>query len=78
MPLTLRAVSRCRDSIVTIMALQRAISEMVGEGHATVWTLEGEAAIRTEDKIGKPSSIQKEKALFFSFDAFLKCRPHLF
>jgi hypothetical protein len=42
------------------MTLEGTIPEMMGEGHAAVWTLEGMAAIRAEDEIGKPSAIQKE------------------
>jgi hypothetical protein len=45
---------------------------MVGERHAAIRTLEGMATIRTEDKIGKPSAIEKEQTLFFIFDIFLK------
>jgi hypothetical protein len=48
---------------------------MIGERHAAVRTFESEAAIRTEDKIGKPSSIEKEEALFFIFNIFLKRCP---
>jgi hypothetical protein len=57
------------------MALERTIPEMIGERHAAVRTLESEAAIRAEDKIGKPSAIEKKEALLFIFDIFLKCRP---
>jgi hypothetical protein len=57
------------------MALERTIPEMIGERHAAVRTFESEAAIRTEDKIGKPSAIEKKEALLFIFDIFLKCRP---
>jgi hypothetical protein len=60
MALTLRTVSGRRDPIITIMALEGPIPEMMGERHAAVRTLEGVAAIRAEDEIGKPSAIQKE------------------
>jgi hypothetical protein len=48
---------------------------MIGEGHAAVRTLESEATIRAEDKIGKPPAIEKEEALFFIFNIFLKRCP---
>jgi hypothetical protein len=48
------------DSIITIMALERTVPEMIGERHAAVRTLKSEAAIRAEDKIGKPPAIEKE------------------
>jgi hypothetical protein len=57
------------------MAQKRAIPEVIGECHAAVWTLEGLAAIRAEDKIGKPSSIEKEQALLFVFEIFLERDP---
>jgi hypothetical protein len=60
MALALRAVSRRRDSIITIMALEGPVPEMMGKRHAAVRTLEGVAAIRAEDEIGKPSAIQKK------------------
>jgi len=72
MALTLRAVSGCLDSIVTIMALERSIPEMIGKSDVAIRTLEGVAAIRAEDKIGKSSAIEKEQTLFFIFDIFLK------
>jgi hypothetical protein len=74
----LRTISRCRDSVITIMALQRPIPKMVGERHATVRAFKGETAIRTEDKIGKPPSIEEKEALSFIFDIFLKSCSHLF
>jgi hypothetical protein len=60
------------------MTLERTIPEMIGEGHTAVRTLKGVAAIRTEDKIGKPSAIEKEETLFLIFDIFLKGCPHFF
>jgi hypothetical protein len=78
MPLTLWTVSWCPDSIITIMTLERAISEVIGECDTTVRTLIGEATIRAEDKIGKPPSIKEEQALFLIFDILLKCRSYLF
>jgi hypothetical protein len=51
---------------------------VIGERDTAVGTFEGEAAIRTEDKIGKPPSIEKEQALFLIFDILLKCRFYLF
>jgi hypothetical protein len=42
------------------MALEGTIPEMIGERHAAVRTLDGVAAIRTEDEIGKSSAIKKE------------------
>jgi hypothetical protein len=75
MALTLRTVPRCLDSIITIMAQKGAIPEVICECHAAVRTFEGLAAIRTKDKIGKPSSIEEEETLFFVFDIFLECNP---
>jgi hypothetical protein len=70
-----RTVSWCRDSIVTIVALERAIPKMVGQGDTAVGTFEGKAAIRTENKIGKPSSIEEEEALLPLSEILLKCCP---
>jgi len=58
--LTLRTVSWSLDSIITIMASEGTVPEMVGERHTAVRAFEGETAIRAEDKIGKPSAIEKE------------------
>jgi hypothetical protein len=60
------------------MALERTIPEVKGEGDAAVRTFEGVATIRAEDKIGKPSAIKKEEALFFILDIFLECRLQFF
>ena len=60
------------------MALERTISEMVSECYSTVGTLEGEAAVWAEDKMGKAPSIEEEQALFLSFDIFLKTCSYLF
>jgi hypothetical protein len=46
------------------------IPEMIGKGHTAVRTLEGKTAIWAEDKVGKPSSVEKEQTLFFIFDIF--------
>jgi hypothetical protein len=78
MSLTLGTVCRCRDLIIAIMALQRTILQVVGEGHTAVGAFEGETTIRTENKIRKPSSIEKEEALLFLFDIFLQGYLHLF
>src|SRR3989304_6250425 len=78
MALTLRAVPRCRNSIITIMALERTISKVMGKRHTAVWAFKSVATIRTEDKIGKPSAIEKEQTLFFIFDIFLKCYLYFF
>jgi hypothetical protein len=42
------------------MALERTVPEMISERHAAVRAFEGVATFRTEDKIGKPSAIEKE------------------
>jgi hypothetical protein len=55
------------------MALEGMIPEMMGERHAAIRTLDGEAAIRAENEIGKPSAIQKEQPVFSVFYIFLKC-----
>ena len=54
------------------------ILEVVGECYTTVRTFEGEATIWTEDKMGKPPSIEEEKALFLFFNILLKCCSYLF
>jgi hypothetical protein len=60
MALTFGTVSRRLHSIITVMALERAIPEMIRECHAAIRAFEGMAAFRTEDKVSKPSSIEKE------------------
>jgi hypothetical protein len=60
------------------MTLERPIPKMIGERYTAVRTLKGVTTIRTEDKIGKPSTIEKEQTLFFIFDIFLKSRPYFF
>jgi len=77
MVLTSRTVSRGLNSIIAIMALHGMVSEMKGEGYAAVRTLEGEAAIRAEDEIGKPSSIEKEQTLLLIFYIFPERRLDL-
>ena len=68
-------ISRRRNSVFAIVTLERAGSEMVSEGHTAVGALKSEAAIRAEDEVGKPPSIEKEKALFFVLDVPLKRLP---
>jgi hypothetical protein len=51
---------------------------MVSEGDTTIGAFEGETTIRTEDKMSKSPSIEKEEALFLVFNIFLKRRLYLF
>jgi hypothetical protein len=78
MALTLRAVPGCGNSIVAIVALKRTIPQVVSKCHIAVGTFEGEAAIRTEDKIGESPSIEKEETLFFVPETLLKRHLDLF
>jgi len=78
MALTFWTISWCFDLIITIMALERMIPKVIGKGDATVWTFESESTFRTENKIGKPPSIEKEETLFLISDIFLKGCIHLF
>jgi hypothetical protein len=48
---------------------------MVSEGHTAVGAFKSEATIWTEDEVGKPPSIEKEKTLLFILDVPLKCVP---
>jgi hypothetical protein len=77
MAFTLRTVSGRRDSVIAVVALKRTVSQMKGESHAAVRTLKGESTIRTEDKIGKAPSVEKEQALFFLSDILLEGFSHL-
>ena len=72
MAFTLRTVSGRRDSVIAVVALKRAVSQMKREGHAAVRTLKGEPTIRTEYKIGKTPAVEKEQSLFLLSDIFLK------
>ena len=72
MAFTLGAVSGGRDSVIAVVTLKRTVSQMKGESHAAVRTLEGESTIRAEDKIGKAPAVEKEQTLFLLSDILLK------
>jgi hypothetical protein len=72
----MRTIPRCWEMIITIMASEGTIPEVIGKGDATVRTLEGKPTIRTEYKIGKSPPVEKKQALFFILNIFLKCCPH--
>ena len=51
---------------------------MVGEGDATIGTLERQATIRAEDEVGEAPTIKEEEALSLFFDVSAKGCPHFF
>ena len=67
-----RAVTGSGDLVVAIMTLEEACLEMVGQRDTAVGTLERQAAVRAQDEVGEPPTVEKEKALFFLVDIFVK------
>ncbi len=53
------AVSRRLDLVVAVMALEGAVLQVMGEGHAAVGAFKGEAAIRAENEMGESPPVEE-------------------